>query len=269
MGSTGDKAMGGSRIFSRPAARGPARWVALASCAVVLTMASGRASWQAARETAAAQPSGGAIPDLAGTWDGGTRARPANSASVPWGRANFPELNDRALAYVKVFDEALSPKYDCQPSTPPALQYDPYMMEIVQWPDRVLFRYEKDDQLRTVWLDGRKASVHDFGIQGFSVGRYESNALLVETTHFVFDITGFDDYNGIPSSQQKRVLERYWLEGSELRATVTVEDPLFLRKPASYTTRWLPAPKGYRLAPFDCDQESARASIKFLPPKYK
>jgi hypothetical protein len=211
----------------------------------------------------------GRIPDLAGIWDGGTRARPANSESVPWGKANFPDLNERARAYQKVFDEAVAPKYDCQPSTPPALQYDPYMMEVVQWPDRVLLRYEKDDQLRTVWLDGRRPTVQDYGVQGFSVGRYEGNALLVETDHYVFDITGFDDYNGIPSSQQKRVLERYWREGDELRVTVTVEDPMFLRKPASYTTRWLPAPKGYKLVPFDCDPESARASIKFLPAKYK
>jgi hypothetical protein len=91
----------------------------------------------------------------------------------------------------------------------------------------------------------------------------------VETDHFVFDITGFDDYNGIPSSQQKRVLERYWREGDELRITLTVEDPMFLRKPASYSTRWLPAPKGYKLSAFECDPESARAAIRFLPPKYK
>lgn len=217
----------------------------------------------------AAQSPGGAIPNLAGVWDGTTRVRPINSATVPWGKANFPELNERAQAYVKVFDESMSPKYDCLPSTPPALEYDPYMMEVVQWPDRVLFRYEKDDQLRTVWLGGRRPTVSDYGFQGFSVGRYESNALIVETDHFVFDITGFDDYNGIPSSQQKRVVERYWREGNELRATVTVEDPMFLRKAASYTTRWLPAPAGYKLAAFECDQESARASVKFMIPKYK
>ena len=67
-------------------------------------------------------------------------------------------------------------------------------------------------------------------MQGFSVGRYESNALLVETTHYVFDITGFDDYNGIPSSQQKKVTERYWRDGEQLKATVTVADPMFLQE---------------------------------------
>jgi hypothetical protein len=212
----------------------------------------------------------GGIPNLAGIWDGGGRARPVNSETVPWVKGkNFPELNERALAFVRIFDEAIAPKYDCFPSTSPAIQYDPYMMEVVQWPDRVLLRYEKDDQLRTVWMDGRKPTVADYSIQGFSVGRYEGDALLVQTSHFTFDITGFDDYNGIPSSQQKIVRERYWRDGHDLRITVSVEDPMFLRKPAEYTTRWIAAPPGTRLSPFECDPESARASIRFLPPKYK
>ena len=96
-----------------------------------------------------------------GVWDGTPARRPVNSETVPWGKDNFPVLNERALAHQKVFDEAIAPKYDCQPATPPAIEYDPYSMEVVQWPDRVLFRYEKDDQLRTVWLDGRKPTVHD------------------------------------------------------------------------------------------------------------
>lgn len=231
------------------------------------------AAWSGATHAQAQAPAanapGSTIPHLAGVWDGGTKARRVNSETVPWGKDNFPVLNERAKAYQKVFDEALSPKYDCQPASSPAIQYDPYFMEVIQWPDRVVFRYEKDDQLRTVWLDGRKATINDWGIQGFSTGRYENGALLVDTDHFVFDITGFDDYNGIPSSQLKRVHERYWREGNELRVTVTVEDPMFLLKPASYTARWLPAPAGYMLSPWDCDPETSRAPVRMMPPKYK
>jgi hypothetical protein len=238
-----------------------------AACLTVLLGALEHGSLRAVTQPPAAEST---IPDLAGTWDGGGRARPVNSENVPWVKGkNFPDVNDRALAYMNVFDEAVSPKYDCQPSSSPAIQYDPYMMEVVQWPDRVLLRYEKDDQLRTVWLDGRKPTARDFSLQGFSVGRYEGDALLVDTTHFLFDITGFDDYNGIPSSSQKRLRERYWRDGADLRVTVNVEDPMFLRKPAEYTTRWIPAPRGYRIAAFECDPESARAAVKFLPPKYK
>lgn len=209
------------------------------------------------------------IPDLDGVWDGGGRARPVNGTDMPWTSENFPVLNERAQAYQQVFEEIISPKYDCQPASSPAIQYDPYHFEVTQWPDRVLLRYEKDDQLRTVWLDGRQPTAVDYSIQGFSTGYYEDGSLHVTTTHFVWDITGFDDYNGIPSSSQKKVTERYWRDGDDLRATVTVEDPMFLREPASYTTRWIPARDGYRLAPYDCDPEAARASVRFYPSKYK
>lgn len=209
------------------------------------------------------------IPDLTGVWDGGGRARPVNGVNMPWTAENFPVLNERAQAYQEVFEEIISPKYDCQPASSPAIQYDPYHMEVTQWPDRVMFRYEKDDQLRTVWLDGRQPTSLDYSTQGFSVGYYENGSLYVTTTHFVFDITGFDDYNGIPSSAQKVVTERYWRDGDDLRLTLTLEDPMFLREPASYTTRWIPAREGYKLAPYDCDPEAARASVRFYPSKYK
>ncbi|HJZ78666.1 MAG TPA: hypothetical protein VKE51_43360 [Vicinamibacterales bacterium] len=258
-----------------------------AGAACLLALLTGNSHPRAVKAQAA-PAAADAVPDLSGVWDGTRRAHPINGPNVPWAKSlpegtmlpdgtlagknyvsNFPELNERGLAFQKIFDEPLSPKYDCQPSTPPALEYDPFFMEVVQWPDRVMLRYEKDDQLRTVWLDGRQPTAHDYGIQGLSVGRYENRALLVETSMYVFDVTGFDDYNGIPSSQQKKVKERYWREGEQLKATVTVEDPMFLRKPASYTMRWLPAPKGYKLKPFDCDPEAARLSVQFIPPRYK
>ena len=216
-----------------------------------------------------AAPGASEIPDLVGVWDGGGRVRPVNGPNMPWTPDNFPVLNERALAYQGVFDEALAPKYDCVPSSSPALQYDPYFSEVVQWPDRVMFRYEKDDQLRTVWLDGRTPTPLNYTVQGFSVGRYEEGALIVETTHFLFDVTGFDDYNGIPSSQLKKVTERYWREGEELKMTLTLEDPMFLREPASYTTRWLPAPEGYKLQGYGCDPQEARRAVKFMIPKYR
>ncbi len=253
-------------MFSRPATGRAYAWRA---CAAAIAMSVALASAAARAQAPTGPPAASKVPDLAGVWDGTGRARPVNSETVPWGKENAPELNERALAYQKVFDEALSPKYDCQPASSPAIQYDPYSMEVTQWPDRVLFRYEKDDQLRTVWLDGRKPTVYDWSIQGFSVGKYENGALLVDTDHFVFDITGFDDYTGIPSSQLKKVHERYWREGADLKVTVTVEDVLFLRKPASYTARWLPARPGYKLDPWDCDPETSRAPVRMMPQKYK
>ena len=236
----------------------------LAAGAALSGVAIGGASAGATAQTATA----GAL-DLVGVWNGGFSVRPVNGPNMPWTPDNFPVLNERAVAFQGVFDEAIAPKYDCVPSAMPALPYDPFFMEVVQWPDRVILRYEKDDVLRNVWLDGRELPLNDYTVQGFSVGRYEGDALIVETSQFVFDITGFDDYNGIPSSQLKTVTERYWREGEELRMTLTVEDPMFLREPASYTTRWLPAPEGYKLNAYECDAEDARRAVKYMIPKYR
>jgi len=209
------------------------------------------------------------VPYLSGVWDGGPRARRVNGVNAPWVKGeNFPVLNERGLAFQSIFDEAVAPKYDCVPSSSPAIQYDPYFMQVIQWPDRVLLRYEKDDQLRTVWLDGREAPVNEYTVQGFSVGRYEADTLVVETDHFVFDITGFDDYNGIPSSQLKKITERYWKQGAELHMTLTLEDPMFLREPTGYSTRWLPAPEGYTLNAYECDAFEARRAVRFMVPRY-
>ena len=121
-------------------------------------------------------------------------------------------------------------------------------MEVVQWPDRVIFRYEKDDQVAHRVARRSQADDPRLSLQGFSVGRYEGNALIVDTDHFLFDITGFDDYNGIPSSHaEEGDTSAIGAKERELKVTVTVEDAMFLRKPASYTTRWLPQRPGYKL----------------------
>ena len=240
------------------------RYTVMVACTAMLGV-----SFVATPERVSAQAEASDIPDLSGVWDGGFRVRPVNGPNAPWVPGeNFPVLNERGLAFQSIFDEAIAPKYDCVPSSSPAIQYDPYFMEVVQWPDRVLLRYEKDDQLRTVWLDGREPPPNEYTVQGFSVGRYEGDTLVVETTNFVFDITGFDDYNGIPSSQLKKLTERYWATEGQLNMTLTLEDPLFLREPASYTTRWLPAREGYKLNPYDCDAVEARRSVRFMVPRY-
>src|SRR4051812_26347609 len=121
--------------MSRTTGGVPRRWATAAAGVALLALTADTAATLQAQAPAAPA----AVPDLSGVWDGTTRARPINSDTVPWGKTNFPELNERALAFQKVFDEAVSPKYDCQPATPPAIEYDPYFMEVVQWPDRVLF----------------------------------------------------------------------------------------------------------------------------------
>jgi hypothetical protein len=206
------------------------------------------------------------VPDLTETWArrGCTAGQPC-----PFIPTQLP-LKARAIAFIQTFDEALGPKYDCAPATMPSLVIDPYNFRIEQQRDRLVLTYEKDDIVRTIWLNGAgpKPTVYDQYWQGHSVGRYEDGVLIVETTKFPFDPTGLDDMYNIPSSTQKRVVERYRREGDTLKADIVTEDPLFLTKPVQFEFEWQRTDDALVL-PYACDPELAKQPLQFIPSKYQ
>ena len=211
-------------------------------------------------------------PDLTGTYTGRRCVTP-NSDVCPEmnldGAARV--LTARARAFAEAFDELAAPKYDCWPATLPILFGDPYAWQIEQDTDRVTFTYEKDDVVRTIWLEGHghAAPGHgDFFVHGHSTGHYEGDSLVVETTHFIFDPGGLaGDYLSAPSSTQKRLIERYWRDGDNLRLELTVEDPIFLRAPIEYVMEWQPSSEPLSL-PWDCDPAAAQRNLNVVPTKY-
>jgi len=214
----------------------------------------------------------GARPDLAGVFTG-RRCVPANSEVCPEmsrdGAAKW--LTARARAFADAFDELAAPKYDCWPATLPILFGDPYAWQIEQLEDRVVFTYEKDDVVRTIWLEGHghpAAGAGDFFIHGYSTGRYEGTELVVETSNFIFDPGGIaGDYLSAPSSTQKRLVERYSRAGENLRMALTVEDPIFLLQPIEYVMEWRPSEEPVSL-PWDCDPAAAQRNLQLVPTKY-
>jgi hypothetical protein len=212
------------------------------------------------------------VPELDGLYTGRRCVEPGSDIC--------PEMNldgarrvmtARGLAFAEAFDELAAPKYDCWPATLPILFGDPYIWEIDQRDDRVLFNYEKDDVRRTIWLDGHgheAPGVDEFFVQGYSSGRYEGEQLVVETTHFIFDPGGLaGDFLSAPSSTQKRLVERYWREGENLRMELTVEDPIFLREPIHYVMEWSPSAEPLPGA-WNCDPAAAQRNLKIVPTKY-
>ena len=170
---------------------------------------------------------------------------------------------------MQAFDEVLGPKYDCVPATMPSLIIDPYNFRLEQHADRIVMTYEKDDIVRTIWLSGGpEPSVYDVYWQGLSVGRYEDDVLVVETTRFPFDPTGLDDMYNVPSSTQKKVVERYWREGDVLKADIVTEDPLFLARPVQFGFEWERSDRALEL-PYACDPELAKRPLRYIPSKYQ
>ena len=208
-----------------------------------------------------------AIPDLSGVWN--RDGCMSNGVTCPWDVATLP-LRARALGFREAFDEVLSPKYDCVPATVPSIIVDPFLFEIRQMEERVLIFYEHGDVVRTVWLRGHghsELAIGDFFQQGHSVGWYENGQLVIETTRFTFDPHGLDDMADLPSSTQKKVIERYWRDQDMMRGDVVTEDPLFLTEPVLLSNVFRPSNESLTL-PYDCDPELARQPLQFIPPKY-
>jgi hypothetical protein len=221
---------------------------------------------------AQSQPAKAGVPNLSGIYSG-RRCVPANSDVCPEMNVKGGErlLTARGKALVAAFDEVAAPKYDCSPATLPIIFGDPYAFRIEQLPDRVNFTYEKDDVVRTVWLEGHGHQMPRQGLlfmHGYSTGRYEGNQLVVDTFRFTFDPEGFaGDALNAPSSTQKRLTERYTRDGDVLRMELTAEDPVFLLQPFQYTMEWRVTTEPLSL-PWNCDPSAAQRNLHVVKSKY-
>ena len=216
-----------------------------------------------------AQQTSSRVPDVSGIWGWG-RCVDGTGFNCMLIEADDPRLTDRARAFVAAFDEIAAPKYDCAPMSIPHMYTDPYEYQIQQLEDRVTLTYEKDDVVRTVWLEGyghERPPVNQFFVHGYATGRYEGDTLVVETTRFTFDPMGLNSDFKMPTSTQKRVTERFTREGEALLLEVTTEDAFFLSEPWTYRVR--SAPGGEELTlPWNCDLEAARQTLRLVPSSY-
>jgi len=105
--------------------------------------------------------------------------------------------------------------------------------EIVQTPTRVFQFFEYRHDWREIWLDGRALPEGDELYpkwNGFSVGRFEGDELVVESVGF--DERSWLDKLGYPHSEGMRVEERYRrVDGETLELVVTITDPTMYAGP--------------------------------------
>jgi hypothetical protein len=141
-----------------------------------------------------------------------------------------------------------------------------HQMEIRQFDDRVEMHYGEWDARRTIWMDGRKPPVDLKPTRmGFSIGHYEGNELVVETTAIragiapwllkPLDFTNPDFQYG-RHSDQLRITEHYSRseDGMLLWRKFTLEDPWALKKPLVLVgvRGWAP---DQEIAPYvDCEK---------------
>lgn len=129
----------------------------------------------------------------------------------------------------------------------------PFPHEIYQTPQLIVFKYEYFDQTRLIFMDGRAHPPADapHSKMGHSVGHWEGNVLVVDTTHLAAStITN----NGLDHSDKIHMIERYKLsaDGKTLIATQWFEDPETLDNNGARTIQWKKRPGQY-VFPYDCD----------------
>lgn len=202
-------------------------------------------------------------PDLSGIWDRGMavvdQAPPVTSSPVdparvgvsgtqpPTGPRPFQDLPSAvpgglpmlpaATEYRRQRKESNSkehPDAHCLPLNPVQLHSHPQPRKIIQTPEEVVIIYEANGGLRQIFTDGRplpgpEAEPWWFG---YSVGKWEGDTLVVESTGFRDD--QWLDEEGTPMSSSGRITERFRRSSyGTLEIEVRVDDPKTFSKPWS------------------------------------
>ena len=136
--------------------------------------------------------------------------------------------------------EYVDPQARCTPAGVPRLSYaTPYNgYRFLQTPGYVVILAEWNHAYQIIPLDGRPhppSNIHLF--MGDSVGHWEGNTLVVDTTNFN-ELTWFD-MRGTIHSDTMHVVERFTMvDADTMDFQATVEDPKVLTRPFKLTYRY-------------------------------
>jgi hypothetical protein len=125
-------------------------------------------------------------------------------------------------------DHYQDPALRCRALGLPRLFGSPYNMDIVDAGTHYLLIHVEHNTPRHVWMDGRRPTeATQPSSLGFSVGRWEGDVLVIETTHL---LPGWLDGSGLPmKGEGTRIVERYELARDRLSMdrVMTIYDPYY------------------------------------------
>lgn len=192
-------------------------------------------------------------PDLSGIWESWSRSKPGRAEaqrleaagkareSEPGAPplASFFDLGanmDGGLPYLdwarelrdaRVADGMKdNPDANCLPMGHMQLHMHPQPRKIVQLPHLIVMMWEGNGGLRQIFMDGRPLPDNDPQpwYYGYSVGHWDGDTLVVETTGFRDDV--WLDVNGSPLTSKGRITERFTrVSYGKMQIDVTIEDP--------------------------------------------
>ncbi len=141
---------------------------------------------------------------------------------------------------------------ECIPNGMPQMMFPIYPLEILQTRGQVTIIAEAMSQVRRIFLDQPQTPIEETPPTyfGHSVGHWEGDTLVADTVGVKEEVLGYRD---IPHSDQMRIKERFQLVAPDvLHDEVTVEDPVVLEKPWTFTFAYKRSP-GYQMLEYVCD----------------
>jgi hypothetical protein len=158
----------------------------------------------------------------------------------------------------------------CLPDGMPGMMTAVFPMEILQSRGQITIIEEAYTQVRRILMDRPQKTLDEIepGFYGHSVGRWEGDTLLVDTIGIKESVR----YQNVPHSAEMRIRERMRLVAPDtLWDEITIEDPLVLEKPWTFTFAYQRM-KDYTLLEYICEDnreykdDQGRQQIRVDPP---
>lgn len=176
-------------------------------------------------------------------------------------------LNEAGQAALESYDHRQSPATTCEPFSIPDLQLSPYLTEIIIDDDKVSFVHEAYGMSRTIPFDSEPVPADETGYLGLASASIEGDELVIHSHGYPASDWGLSSEAqpkgppaDIPSSEQKRVVERYSLsdDGQVLTLAYTLEDPAYLTEIYHGSLIMNRAAEGVSILPFECEINAAK-----------
>lgn len=173
------------------------------------------------------------------------------------------KLTERGAAMEDNFDGTQIPQSDCSAVPPPRLTLWPVLHRIEVTDDSVTIRSDWMEAERLVHIDENHPEVAEPSILGHSIGWWEDDTLVVDTTHFTEAAAGIT--LGIGSSERKHLVERFSLreDRNQLHYEFVLEDPEYLAEPLAGSA-YLTYRPDQELTGETCDPEVSRRFLNEL-----
>lgn len=150
--------------------------------------------------------------------------------SFPMFKGGYP-LNEAAGAAKAAWDPSSVVQLGCEPKGMPSLMITPFPIELVERGGDIAIRFEEDDAERIIHMaPGARRSEGFTALLGYSTGRWQGDALVVETDGVS---ARYLDGEGTPLGPEARFVERFAISEDESRLdySITIMDPNTFTEP--------------------------------------